>query len=122
MDITYVGESDGGSFELFHYLADGNRPVMEILIDREDKIWISKVGEGVPQITKGEVHRHTDEELGEFLGKENVSFVCLGAIAAYVVPRIDTLMARVYCPNEARKSFDAAKITEIAKLESWMNE
>lgn len=117
MDITYVGTSGGGSFELYHFLADGNRPVLEILVDRDDKIWICKIGEDMPQVTKGEVHRHLNEELAPVIGVENATEVCLGSIAAYVVPRIATLMARVYCPRVHTVAFDGAKVVEIAKLE-----
>ena len=102
MDIVYVGKSDGDYFELFHYLADGGRPVMEILIDPENKIWVSGMtGLSIPQVTKGEVHRHTDEYF-EIAGIDS-EYICLGSIAAYVVPRIGTLMARVYCPADATK-------------------
>lgn len=100
MDITYVGKSEGDYFDLFHYLSDGNRPVMEILVSPDNVIWIAGTGGygvGVPQETKGVVHRHTDDEL-EAVGIDT-EYVCLGAIAAYVVPRIATLMARVYCPK-----------------------
>ena len=99
-DITYVGKSDGDYFDLFHYMSDGNRPVLEILVDPSDKIWVSGVGGygvAVPQETKGQAHRHTDEQL-EAAGIDT-EHVCLGAIAAYVQPRIATLMARVYCPD-----------------------
>jgi len=102
-DITYVGKSEGDYFELFHYLADGNRPVLEILVSPDDKIWISGVdghGNGIPQETKGEAHRHTDDEL-EAVGIDT-KYVCLGAVAAYVVPRIATLMGRVYCPKSVK--------------------
>lgn len=99
MDITYVGKSNGDYFEVFHYLADGDRPVMEILVCPDDKIWISATnGLSIPQETKGAVHRHVDEQL-EAAGIDT-EYVCLGAIAAYVVPRIGTLMARVYCPQQ----------------------
>lgn len=101
MDITYVGKSDGDYFELFHFLADGGRPVLEILVDPEDKIWISGVtGLTIPQVTNGEVHRHKDDEF-EAVGIDT-QHVCLGAIAAYVVPRVATLMARVYVPAQVR--------------------
>lgn len=104
-DITYVGKSEGDYFELFHLMADGasdgsnRRPVMEVLVSPDDKIWISGVdgyGVIVPQETKGTVHRHKDDEL-EAAGVDT-EHVCLGAVMAYVVPRIATLMARVYCP------------------------
>lgn len=103
MDITYVGKSNGDYFDLFHYLSDGNRPVMEILVSPDNVIWIAGTcgyGVGVPQETKGRVHRHTDDEL-EAAGIDT-AYVCLGAIAAYVVPRIATLMARVYCPTSEK--------------------
>jgi hypothetical protein len=106
-DITYVGKSDGDYFDMFHYLADDQsekrdgsqrRPVMEILVDPTDSIWVCGVnGLSIPQPTKGTVHRHTDEQF-EAAGID-ASYVCLGSVAAYVVPRIATLMARVYCPT-----------------------
>lgn len=115
-DITYVGKSEGDFFELFHMLADDiseardgseRRPVMEILIDPNDNIWISGVdgyGVPVPQMTHGKVHRHTDPELEE--AGIDTEHVCQGAIAAYVVPRIATLMARVYCPRQTANAKD----------------
>ena len=85
-DITYVGSSEGDYFELFHLLADGNsdgtnrRPVLEILISPDNKIWIAGVeghGNGIPQETKGEVHRHTDAVLAAELGYDNATHVCM---------------------------------------------
>jgi hypothetical protein len=103
MDITYVGKSEGSYFDLFHYLADGNRPVLELLVCPENKIWIAATtGLSVPQETKGVVHRHKDEEL-EAAGVDT-EYICHGSIAAYVVPRIGTLMARVYCPAATKEN------------------
>lgn len=107
-DITYVGKSDGDYFELFHLLADGTngenrRPVLEIAVSPDDKIWVAGVGGygvGVPQETKGVVHRHKDEGF-EDLGIDT-EHVCLGSVMAYVVPRVATLMARVYCPATSK--------------------
>lgn len=102
-DITYVGASEGDYFELFHLLSDGDRPVMEILVDPYDRIWIAGVegyGVAVPQLTDGTIHRHADEEL-ETHGI-NTRFICLGAVMAYVVPRAAELMARVYCPRAVK--------------------
>lgn len=108
-DITYVGKSEGDYFDLFHLLADGDangdnrRPVLEILVSPDDKIWIAGVdghGNGIPQETNGEVHRHTDDQL-EAAGIDT-QYVCLGAVASYVVPRIATLMGRVYCPKSVK--------------------
>lgn len=99
-DITYVGKSDGDYFDLFHYLSDGNRPVLEILVSPDNEIYVAGVGgygQLVPQLTKGTVHRHTDEQLEQ--AGIDTEYVCLGAVASYVVPRIATLMARVYCPD-----------------------
>lgn len=105
-DITYAGKSEGDYFDLFHLMADGSsdgenrRPVLEILISPDDKIWIAGVdgyGVMVPQETNGKVHRHTDEEF-EAKGIDT-EYVCLGAVAGYIVPRIATMMARVYCPK-----------------------
>ena len=109
-DITYVGKSDGDYFDLYHLLADGDsngqnrRPVMEILIDPFDQIWVCGVnGLSIPQVTKGKVHRHTDHELAEAIGDDNATEICLGAVVNYVHPRIATLMARVYCPQEKKE-------------------
>jgi hypothetical protein len=102
VDLTYEGKSAKGEFELFHLLSDGNRPVLELLVDGEDAIWVAPVDttlvSGVPQKTKGVVHRHTDADL-EASGIDS-AHVCLGALAAYVIPRATTLMARVYCPAQ----------------------
>jgi hypothetical protein len=104
VDLTYVGMSDEG-YEQFHLLADGNRPVLNVMIDATDAIWVSALDDGVainvPQRTKGVVHRHTDADL-EASGIDS-SHVCLGAVASYVVPRAVTLMARVYCPVQTQE-------------------
>ena len=92
-----MGRSEGDYFELFHYLADGDRPVLEILVDPDMRIWVAAVtGLSVPQVTDGLTHRHVDAEF-EALGIDT-TYTCLGGIAAYVRPRIADLMARVYCP------------------------
>lgn len=92
MDVTYVGKSEGDYFDLFHFLADGDRPVLEVLVDPYDQIWICGVtGLSIPQVTLGKTHRHSIVD-----GVEPV--ICLKSVATYVVPRIATLMARVYCP------------------------
>jgi len=97
MDLTYVGKSAGDYFDLFHFLADGNRPVLEVLVDPEDTIWICGVnGLSIPQETKGKAHRHEIVE-----GVEGV--ICLKAVATYVIPRAPALMARVYCPIETKQ-------------------
>ena len=104
MDLTYVGMSDEG-YEQFHLLADGDRPVLNVMIDATDVIWVSALDDGVainvPQRTKGVVHRHTDA----YLEAEEIdsSHVCLGAVMSYVLPRAVTLMARVYCPAQAQE-------------------
>jgi hypothetical protein len=94
MDITYVGKSDGDYFDLYHFLADGNRALLEILVSPDMSIWIAGVGGfgiAVPQLTKGVAHSHSIVE-----GIEPV--VCLKSVAGYVIPRISTLMGRVYVP------------------------
>jgi hypothetical protein len=99
VDITYVGKSDGDYFDLFHVIVDG-RPVMEILVCPENTVWVAGVsgfGVAVPQQTAGVVHRHRDEWF-EQNGIDS-EHVCLGSIRAFVVPRIASLMARVYCPT-----------------------
>jgi hypothetical protein len=99
VDITYVGKSEGDYFDLFHFMADGDRPVLEILVSPDNKIWVAGMtGLSIPQETKGTVHRHKDDEF-EAVGIDT-EHVCLGSIAGYVVPRIATLMARVYCPAQ----------------------
>jgi hypothetical protein len=100
MDVTYVGKSDGDYFDLFHYLDGEGEPVLEIAVCPDMKIWIAGVrgfGVAVPQETSGRAHRHRDE----WFEKNGIdtSYVCLGSIAAYVKPRIATLMGRVYCPS-----------------------
>lgn len=99
IDVTYVGESDGDYFSLYHMLADGGRPVMEILVDPDDQIWIcGTTGLSIPQQTVGTAHRHRDDDLAPIIGEVNATTICLGSIMAYVRPRALDLMARVYCP------------------------
>lgn len=100
-DITYVGREN--DTDVFHVLADGDsdganrRPVLKVLVDDTDRIWVAAIGESLPILTRGEAHRHMDEEL-ERSGIDT-RYVCLGSVVAYVGPRIVTLMARVYCPR-----------------------
>lgn len=119
--LHYAGESDGGSFHLFHYLADGksdgtdSRPVLEVLVDSDDRIWVAGIATDdapllvtLPQRTNGSVHRHPlgelDDETAVMLNVtgsvEPVSGICVSSVYAYVYPRIATLMARVYCPAQ----------------------
>lgn len=98
MDVTYVGKSEGDYFELFHYLADGDRPVLEILVDPESRVWIAGVtGLSIPQDTGKKVHRHRDEEL-EAHGIDT-EHVCTGGITIITALNIVDWMARVYCPK-----------------------
>lgn len=116
-DITYVGKSEGDYFDLYHLLADDQspkrdgserRPVLEVLVCPENKIWVAGVtGLSVPQETHGRVHRHTDAELAKHIGEANATEICLGAVAAYVIPRAVTLMARVYCPHHKNTDTNA---------------
>lgn len=102
MDITYEGVSQG--WEKFYFRADGDRPVLEILIPGNDRIYVASVKDGDPVVyeTMGMVHRHTDEAL-EAAGIDT-QYICLGSVKSYVVPRIATLMARVYCPSTPVKT------------------
>jgi hypothetical protein len=105
-DMMYVGRSEGDYFEVFHYLADdqskerdgsGNRPVLEILVCPENKIWIAGVnGLSIPQETNGRAHRHIDPQLED--AGIDTEHVCIASIIKYIVPRAATMMARVYCP------------------------
>lgn len=109
--IMYVGENAGS--HLFHFLADGDRPVLEIYVDVKDvtdfeadlPIYINGVGRPLDdrQITKG-LTRLTmalspstdDTDVPD--GMQIVPDPRL--IAIYVVERIHTLMARVYVPKQ----------------------
>jgi hypothetical protein len=103
MDMTYVGESEGGTFDLFHFLSDGNRPVLEILVSKEDNsIWVAGIDTTyilttLPQRTKGVAHRHPLETDGVTFGE----YVCMESVLVYILPRIVTMMARVYCPKDS---------------------
>lgn len=92
MDITYVGKSEGDYFDLYHLLSDGDRPVLEVLVDPDNAIWVCGMnGLSVPQVTNGKAHRH---EIAPGLEP----MICLKSVAQYIVPRGVTMMARVYFP------------------------
>lgn len=96
-DITYVGQSEGNYFTLYHYLADGGRPVMEILVDPDNEIWIAGVtGLSIPQRTGFHVHRHRDHELEEF--GIDTEHICIGSLNVVTSLHIIDFMARVYAP------------------------
>lgn len=106
-DLRYVGSSDNR--HLFHFLADGDRPALEIYVNAkpgEDKlpIFINAVGAPLDdmQETKGLTHMtsklDTDVD-GAPLGV--TPLVCINCLAGYIVPRIHTLMTRVYVPKTA---------------------
>ena len=103
-NITYVGKGENAA-DLFHCIADGNRPVMTIAVDIHDCIWIGPVNAKPSQMqkTKGVVHRHPLDESDEILSQAILGVpatdVCSGSIAQYIVPRTATMMARVYCPQ-----------------------
>lgn len=117
-DITWVGKSEGDYFDLYHLLADGDsdghnrRPVLEVLVSPDNKIWIAGCagyGVPVPQETNGKVHRHVDAVLAEHIGEDNATEICIGSVAQYVLPRIATLMARVYCPATEKAQAEKTK-------------
>lgn len=107
MNITYVGAN--GSDHLFHFLADGDRPVLEIYVDENaasnsDKpnlpIRINGVGHPLDnvQVTKGLTHAEPVHAVKD--GQDGIELhICVGCLASYVLPRIVTLMARVYVPT-----------------------
>lgn len=101
MDIQYVTEHE--KTVVYNYMCDGNRPVLRILVHTETlQIWVAAYDtsfvSAMPQKTNGIAHTHVDEDLAAEIGLENATIICMGSVASYVVPRIGTLMARVYCP------------------------
>lgn len=109
--LAYVGENSGS--HLFHFLADGDRPVLEIYVDVKDTtdfeaelpIYINGVGRPLDdrQVTKG-VTKLTMVE-GPATGDTEVPDGVMIVpdprfVALYVVERIHTLMARVYVPKQ----------------------
>lgn len=104
MNLTYVGKGEN-DVDLFHFLADGDRPVLTICVAHDDTIWVGPVDckNWDLQKTKGVIHRHPLDESDEILSQAILGVpatnVCSGAIAQYILPRIATMMARVYCPK-----------------------
>jgi hypothetical protein len=109
-DIVYVDEirddlTGMSIWSRFHYLDDGLRPIMEILVDWKGNIWVAGIDTEIthdsvlPVLTKGMTHRHVDDALAKELGEENASEVCRDGLITYVLPRIATLMARCYVPK-----------------------
>jgi hypothetical protein len=111
--IDYVGTNL--RYDEFHLMADGNsdgsdrRPVLEIYVAQDNKIWIAGVEKPETfQATNGEVHRHDMDDIAaadpetamlmDLCGAVH-NGICMGALTAYVIPRIATLMARVYVPK-----------------------
>jgi len=105
VDIKWIRRDSG--WHTFHMLADGNRPVLAMFVNENDPelvIWvgdprlahlIKETWTGAQQ-TLGRAHTHPKiDESGV------TTIVCIGSIASYVLPRIATLMARVYLPADA---------------------
>lgn len=101
MDLVHVGKN--GNDHLIHFTGDGDRPLLEIYVeekpnDIDAKLPIRINGVGHPldnvQVTAGLSHVTVSAD-------ENgvTKSVCLNCIATYVVPRIHTLMGRVYVPK-----------------------
>jgi hypothetical protein len=106
--LAYVGEIDGR--HKFHFLADDNRPVLEVYVDlanskpgvEEMPIYINGVNHPTErmQITKG-VTRLVP------IASEDLDGIPQGVtivpdpelIVKYIVPRTATMMARVYVPK-----------------------
>lgn len=109
--IAYVGENAGS--HLFHFLADGDRPVLEIYVDVKDAtdfeaelpIYINGVGHPLDnrQITKGltKLVMMGSPSTDDTDVPDGVQIVPDPRyVAIYVVERIHTLMARVYVPKQ----------------------
>lgn len=104
--IAYVNTV--GTRHTFYCLADGDRPVLAVYVDDvpgagdELPILIGHVN-GDPstiQETKGTARADVvpvTDAVGDVIGLDRR--VCLKSIAAYVVPRTATMMARVYVPT-----------------------
>lgn len=101
MDIKHV--SKNGARHTFHYLADGDRPVLVIYVDESPEadaklpILINGVGKGPDDIQQTKGVTHAAVQVSEDGAKP---YICINCLARYVVPRIGTLMARVYVPTE----------------------
>lgn len=107
--LAYVGENAGS--HLFHFLADGDRPVLEIYVDVKDitdmtadlPIYINGVGRPLDdrQITKGLARLTMVESPADADGIPTGIMIVPDPrlVAIYVVERIHTLMARVYVPK-----------------------
>lgn len=126
--LHYVGKSEGDVFALFHYCADGksdgshSRPVLEVLVDDEDQIWVAAIPTKftpflgtMPQRTNGSAHRHPLNQLDVETAMdlsitgyvEPTTGICVASVLAYVHPRLATLMGRVYCPAKPLTVHDA---------------
>jgi hypothetical protein len=94
MNMQYVGEN-AGMFKIY-FLADGDRPVLEISVMKTDgSVKVGRVDGPLDDIlaTKGMTH------IVDVITENGASKLpCMNCLAVYVVPRIVTLMARVYAP------------------------
>lgn len=106
MDIVYVGAS--GTDHLIHFLADGDRPILEIYVDEKDvvdeqdgqqmlRIRINGIGRPLDDIQPTRGTTHTLAKIDEN-GVE--TRICVTCLARYIVPRIATMLARVYVPKD----------------------
>lgn len=100
MNIKHAGQVNGR--HRFDVLADGNRPVLEVFVNEstdEDArlpIFVKGVGKGLDdlQATKGTTHAVVKiDESGAQV------WICVNCMVRYLVPRLVTLMARVYVPT-----------------------
>lgn len=106
--IAYVGETKGR--HKFHFLADGDRPVLEVYVDLADTkpgveempIYINGIDfpEQKMQVTKGLTKMIPVAQVDDDGIPDGVTVVPDPAlIVAYIVPRTATMMARVYVPK-----------------------
>lgn len=104
-DDTIIHVGVNGSDHLFHLIADGGRPVLEIYVDENDPTYvirINAVGASLDNIQSTKGHTHTDLQYTEDVNgiPDGVKpFICIACIGTYVIGRIPTLMARVYLPK-----------------------
>ncbi len=93
VDITYV--TDQTPFAVYALMADGERPVLEILVHYgTHEIFVAAMDttfvSGMLVKTDGIAHVDPGDP---------ADVLCLGSLRQYVLPRAVDLMASVYVPN-----------------------
>lgn len=105
--LEYLGVHGGD--HVFNGMADGDRPVIVIYVkdsdDDDEQLPIRINGVGNPPDDVQETHGIT-HMTAEITDDGVTRMPCIKCIAGYMIPRIATMMARVYIPQSKSVKHD----------------